>query len=64
MSRKIVDNIVQKWTMIGWISEASSNKTFPTVGIVVPALIPPTDTQTSDIIKIRYFISVNVHRTN
>lgn len=59
MSRKTVENIIQKWTMIGWKSEASSHKIFPNVGIVVPSFIPPIDTQTSDIIKIRYFISVN-----
>lgn len=49
--------MVNKRHVSNCICDCDSSENFP-MSIKVPAMIPPTDTQTSEIIKISYLISV------
>ncbi|XP_055326188.1 uncharacterized protein LOC129580018 [Sitodiplosis mosellana] len=44
--------------MANWKCERNEHTSFPAESIKVPAMIAPTDTETSKIIKIQYLISI------
>ncbi|XP_055312594.1 arrestin domain-containing protein 17-like [Sitodiplosis mosellana] len=59
---KIKYETVLKQSFPNWKCESQTNEVFPVESIEVPALIPPTDTETCKVIKISYFIAIKGFR--